>query len=150
MAIYKWFKGKVPKDVEIKQVYGIIFDEDRNIFLRIDNGEYKLTGGKPELEDGSMEDTLKREVLEDANMTIKNIHLLGYQLVDECNNIKPYVQVRMIAQVDEIYDNRPDLDNGKLYTRVFKTPEETIKLLNWGNIGKQQIEAAIELAKSYY
>ena len=111
MISYKWCNGKFPKDIEIKQVYGIVFNEDGNIFLRIDNGIYKLTGGRPEIEDKSIEDTLKREFVEEANITIKNIHLLGYQLVDENNGIKPYAQVRMIAQIDEIFENRPDLDN---------------------------------------
>lgn len=150
MISYKWCNGKVPKDIEIKQVYGIAFNTDGNIFLRIDNGIYKLTGGRPEIEDKSIEDTLRREFIEEANITIKNIHLLGYQLVDENNGLKTYAQVRMIAQIDEIFENRPDLDNGKLYERVFKSPKETIKLLNWGEIGKNQIEEAVKLAKKFY
>ena len=128
MISYKWCKGIVPKDIEIKQVYGIVFNEDGNIFLRI-------------------EDTLKRELIEEANITLKNIHLLGYQLVEEDNGVKPYAQVRMIAQIDKIFENRADLDNGKLYERVFKTPKETINLLNWGDVGKEQIEDAVKLAK---
>lgn len=147
MISYKWCKGIVPKDIEIKQVYGIVFNEDGNIFLRIDYGLYKLTGEKPELEDKSIEDTLKREFIEEANITLKNIHLLGYQLVEEDNRVKPYAQVRMIAQIDKIFENRADLDNGKLYERVFKTPKETINLLNWGDVGKEQIEDAVKLAK---
>ncbi len=117
MINYKWYNGKVPKDIEIKQVYGIVFNEEGNIFLRIDDG------------------------------LIKNIHLLGYQLVNENNEVKPYAQVRMIAQIDKIFENRPDLDNGKLYERVFKTPKETIDLLNWGEVGRKQIEEAVKLAK---
>lgn len=150
MINYKWYNENVPKDLEIKQVYGIVFNEDEKIFLRIDDGIYKLTGGRPEIKDKSMEETLKREFIEEANIIIENIHFLGYQLVNENNGIKPYAQVRMIAQIDKIFENRPDLDNGKLYKRVFKTPEETIKLLNWGETGKKQIEAAVELARKYF
>ncbi len=150
MVNYKWYNGKVPKEIEIKQVYGIVFNEDGNIFLRIDDGVYKLTGEKPEIEDKSIEDTLRREFIEEANITIKNIHLLGYQLVNENNEVSPYAQVRMIAEIDKIFENRPDLDNGKIYERVFKTPEETIRLLNWGEVGKKQIEEAVKLAKKYY
>ena len=90
------------------------------------------------MEDKSIEDTLKRELIEEANITLKNIHLLGYQLVEEDNGVKPYAQVRMIAQIDKIFENRADLDNGKLYERVFKTPKETINLLNWGDVGKNK------------
>lgn len=150
MINYKWYNGKVPKGIGIKQVYGIVFNEDGNIFLRIDDGLYKLTGGRPEKKDKSIEDTLKREFIEEANITLKNIHILGYQLVEEDNKVKPYAQVRMIAQIDKIFENRPDLDNGKLYERVFKTPKETIELLNWGEVGKKQIEEAVKLAKKYY
>ena len=53
----------------------------------------------------------------------------------------------MIAKIDKIYENRPDPDNGKIYKRVFKTPEETIKLLNWGEALEKQIKDAVELAK---
>lgn len=150
MINYKWYNGKVPKNIEIKQVYGIVFNEDGNIFLRIDDGIYKLTGGRPEIKDKTIEDTLRREFMEEVNITIKNIHLLGYQLVNENNEVKPYAQIRMIAKIDEIFENRADLDNGKLYERVFKTPKETIELLNWGEIGKKQIEEAVKLAKKYY
>ncbi len=147
MINYKWYNGKVPKDIEIKQVYGIVFNEEGNIFLRIDDGLYKLTGGRPEIEDETIEDTLRREFIEEANITIKNIHLLGYQLATENNEVKPYAQVRMIALIDKIFENRPDLDNGKLYERVFKTPKETIDLLNWGEVGRKQIEEAVKSAK---
>ncbi len=37
--------------------------------------------------------------------------------------------------------------NGKLYERVFKTPKETIDLLNWGEVGRKQIEEAVKLAQ---
>ena len=91
MINYKWYSGNVPKDIEIKQVYGIAFNEDGKIFLRIDDGIYKLTGGRPEPQDKSMEDTLKREFIEEANIIIKNIHLIGYQLVNENNKVKPHM-----------------------------------------------------------
>lgn len=150
MVNYKWYNGKVRKDIEIKQVYGIVFNEDGNIFLKVEEGQYNLAGGKPEIEDKSIEDTLKREFIEEVNITLKNIHMLGYQLVEEDNGVKPYAQVRMIAQIDKIFESRPDLDNGKLYERVFKMPKETIELLNWGEVGKKQIEEAVKLAKKYY
>lgn len=31
MIKYKWYNGKVPKNIEIKQVYGIVFNEDGSI-----------------------------------------------------------------------------------------------------------------------
>lgn len=150
MAIYKWFEEKVPKDLEVKQVYGIAFDLSGRIFLHIDNGTYTMTGGKPESIDKSMEDTLRREFLEEVNITIKDIYYLGYQYVDEENGIKPYAQVRMCALIDKVYEKRPDIDNGKLYERVLLSPDNTKKYLNWGECGNMQIDAAVIVAKDKY
>ncbi len=150
MAIYKWIEEKVPKDLEIKQVYGIAFDLDGRVFLHIDDGKYTMTGGKPEPKDKNMEETLKREFLEEVNITLKNILYLGYQYVDEENGIKPYAQVRMCALIDKVYENRPDLDNGKIYKRVLVSPQKTKKYLNWGECGNMQIDAAINIAKNKY
>ena len=147
---YKWITGEVPPHLEIKQVYGIVFDEHFNVFLRKYKGQYFLTGGRPEPFDKTREDTLHREFLEEANMVIKNIHMLGYQFVEEGNGTKPFAQIRMIAQVDNMCENRPDTDNGKLYERLFVSPAQAIKLLNWGEAGKAQIEEGYRLAKMYY
>lgn len=150
MVIYKWFEEKVPEDLEIKQVYGIAFDLTGRVFLHIDNGTYTMTGGKPESIDKSIEDTLKREFLEEVNITIKDIHYLGYQYVDEKNGIKPYAQVRMCALIDKVYENRPDTDNGKLYERVLVSPTNAKKYLNWGEPGNMQIDTAVRTAREKY
>ena len=67
------------------------------------------------------------------------------QLVNKDNGVSPYAQVRMITEIGKIFENRSDLDNGKIYERVYKTPEETIRLLNRGKVGKKQIVLLIEL-----
>ena len=148
MATYQWVSGAVPKDLPIRQVYGIAFDDKGRILLRIENGKYQLTGGKPEPYDATMEDTLKREFMEEANITLKNIHMLGYQYVEE--DSCAYAQVRMIAQIDEIMEQRPDPDNGEIYRRLLTSPENVKKYLNWGEVGNAQIDDAVALAKTCY
>ena len=73
MVEYKWFRKKVPKNLEVKQVYGVVFDDYGRIFLRVEDGKYKITGGKPKDRCESFEDTLKREFLEEVNITLKEI-----------------------------------------------------------------------------
>ena len=82
MVKYSWFKDKAPEYLNIKQVYGIVFSDNGNIVLRIDDNKYKLTGGKPCNSDKSLEDTLKREYLEELNIAIEDIYYLGYLLVE--------------------------------------------------------------------
>ena len=60
MAKYTWVKEAVPKKILVKQVYGIVFSSEGNVILRVENDKYKLTGGRPEIDDNDFSDTLKR------------------------------------------------------------------------------------------
>lgn len=149
MAIYKWYKEMVPKDIVIRQVYGIVFSETGKVLLRVENDKYKLTGGKPENIDASLEETLKREYLEELNIEIKDIHYLGYLLVEE--NKEKYAQVRMIAKVSKIGENRPDIDNGKMYKRFLANQNHIKNYLQYEDIaGNQMLDDALVLASKKY
>lgn len=149
MVIYKWYKEMVPKDITIRQVYGIVFSESGEVVLRVDNDKYKLTGGKPEAKDANLEETLKREYLEELNIEIKDIYYLGYLLVEENN--ERYAQVRMIAKVNKIGNNRPDLDNGKMYKRFIANQNNLKKYLQYSDVaGNQMLDDAIILANKKY
>lgn len=76
--------------------------------------------------------------------------MLGYQYVDEKNGLLPYVQVRMIARIDKVFDKRPDLDNGKIYKRFLVNKSKASKYLNYGSVGDKMIEDAIYLANKKY
>ena len=112
MANFTWLKKELPPNIDIRQVYGIVFSDTGNILLRVEDNKYKLTGGKPELFDSNLKETLKREYLEELNIEIKDIHYLGYLLVEE-DSKERYAQVRMIAKIKNIGNVRPDKDNGK-------------------------------------
>ena len=148
MSKYTWFKKSVPENIEIKQVYGILFSQDGKILLRVEDNKYKLTGGKPEPKE-NIEETLKRECVEEINVEIEEIHYLGFFLVEE-KEIPPYAQVRMIAKIKSIGKSRPDLDNGKLYKRFLANLENTKKYLNYEEAGNKMIEDACFLAKEIY
>ncbi len=150
MAKYYWKKEEVPKNLIVKQVYGISFSDDGNILLRVEDNKYKLTGGKPEKYDKNFEETLKREYMEELNIEIKDIYYLGYLLVEEENHEK-YAQVRMIARIKNIKEIKPDLDNGKTYRRFMANIENVKKYLNYPDLaGNQLIDDAIKMAKEKY
>lgn len=151
MGVFEWFNKAVPQGMQVKQVYGVLFDDEGRTLIRIESfGDKKvggLAGGKPEKEDQSMEDTLRRESIEEVNTTLKEIYYLGHQKVNEGNGIPIYAQVRMIALIDKIGPAQPDPDNGKTYERILTTPENAIKILNWDESGAQMIRDAEKLAK---
>ena len=150
MAIkYKWIKNSIPLNLQVKQVYGIIFSDDGNIVLRVDNNKYKLTGGKPEEKDINYSETLKRECFEELNIEITDIYYLGYLLVEEDES--KYAQVRMIAKIKNIGEVRPDLDNGKKYKRFMCLQINVKKYLNYKDkAGNIMIDDAIKLANKKY
>ena len=101
MPDYSWFKQPVPEGLKVKQVYGICFSDDGRVILRIEDGQYKLTGGKPENNE-TFEQTLEREYIEELNVELEDVHYLGYFLVQE--NDEQYAQVRMIDDVIRLYN----------------------------------------------
>ena len=154
MAILNWIPNQsVPDGMKITQVYGLVFNENGRLILysKIKNGKriFCPAGGTPESFDKDMVATLKRELAEEINITIKDdIHYIGYQYVDEENGKPPYAQVRMIAKLDKIGPKQPDPDNGETYDRVLASPNKVKALLNWGDNGARLIDSAVEAAKN--
>lgn len=149
MAQYTWVKEAVPKKILVKQVYGIVFSSEGNVILRVENDKYKLTGGRPEIDDNDFSDTLKREYLEELNIELEDLHYLGYLLVEE--EQKKYAQVRMIPKIKNIGDIKPDIDNGKIYRRFMVKQINVKKYLNYQDLaGNQLIDDAINLANKKY
>ena len=152
MIKFSWHESKVPANIKITQVYGIIFTTDGRTLLRVENKPdkkyYCLAGGTPEDFDADMIATLKRELIEEVNTTIHDPVYLGYQLVENDGDKPPYAQVRMVAIIDKIGKKQPDPDNGKTYDRLLTTPQNAIKLLNWVGTGEKMFLKATEVAKS--
>jgi len=148
MAEYTWFKDAVPEGLPVKQVYGIAFSDDNRVILRIEDGKYKLTGGKPE-DTETYEETLKREYIEELNVELDDIHYLGYLLVDD--HPDRYAQVRMIAKIREIHGCRADPDTGKTYGRELVPADRMKEYLNYSDCaGNEMIDDAIQLAGERY
>ena len=152
MVVFTWYNGEVPTGMKVGQVYGLVFTRDGRMLMKVDTKadgrkNYSLAGGTPESFDKDMEATLRREFVEEVNTTLEKPILAGYQEVDEGNGKDPYAQVRMVAYIDEIGPVQPDPDNGETYERLLTTPTRVIELLNWGEVGKNQVEAAVKIAK---
>ena len=151
MDVFTWVDGLVPESLPIKQVYGILFTKDGRVLLRKECGHFSFAGGKPEAYDDGKIGTLRRECIEEINTTLTNqIQIVGYQLVNEGNDIPPYAQMRMVAIIDEIGEKKPDPDGGKTYERLLTTPQNAITLLNWGDVGKKQILSALKIVKEEF
>lgn len=145
MSTYYWIAREVPEALEIRQVYGFIFDIHGSVLLLEDEGEYNLPGGKPE-KDESLSETLVREIKKEAQLTIIALKYLGYQLVI---GEEEFAQVRFAARIGQIYPSAPDPSTGRPYSRLWVPPMQANAMLLWGNSGDQQIASAIAASSHF-
>ena len=150
-----WHFGEPPKDMPVRQVYAIAFDEYGRMLLKSDIKDGKryfgMIGGTPESFDKDRIATLKREYVEEVNTTLKDpIFLIGYQVIEGDRDLPPYAQLRMTAMIDTIGEKKPDPDNGKISDRLLTTPQKAIDLLGWGESAEKPIMRAYEIAKEKF
>lgn len=143
-----WREGS-PVDLPITQIYGFCLDADGRALVIHDRMKFCLPGGTPEPGETEQE-TLAREVLEEANTTIEFIRTVGYQLVlnDDLRSGRPYAQLRVLARIRAIGPRRPDPATGRIYGRALCPLPELNHLLRWGEPGEQQIAAALAAARA--
>lgn len=148
-----WHEAEVPSGIPVTQVYGLVFDREGRMLLKVETKRGKQVfapaGGTPEAFDADRVATLRREMLEEVNTLLcEEVLYVGYQLVEGDGERPSYAQVRMTAVIDRIGERRPDPDNGETYDRVLVSPRRAIDLLGWGEIAERQILRAAELART--
>lgn len=145
---YIWHEEDFPADGEVAQIQAVLLIADGRVLTRIKNGEARLSGGRPELEDTSIEETLRREVLEEANAEIDKIAYLGYQeaIGNWDGEEEVALQSRMVALVTEILPAQPDPDSNGTWTygRELLPRAEATKAYekSFGEIGRILIDLA--------
>ena len=155
MAEFRWVDAPVPAGMKITQVYAVMLDRDGRVMLRVEKTpdgrtRYSLTGGRPEPFDSGMEDTCRRELLEEVNTEIETPVYIGYQQVDEEDGTPAYAQIRMAALIRKIGIRKPDPDNGRIYDRLMVSAERAAELLDWGDVGTAQVMKARDIICQKY
>lgn len=145
----EWFDSVDFESLDnVMHVYGHLFDEDGNLCV-VDccDGRWVLPGGHVEECDKSFEDTLIREVAEEADLKIKNIRRLGFwrasPVSDNCTKGVHHV-VDFVADVDEVLEQTPDPCHGKMNVRKFISPDEFSNYVKLGKTGDFQIKKVLE------
>lgn len=149
-----WIKSDSLTDfAPITQVYGICFDEkDRILVCRKPGESWQIPGGTPE-QNESLEDTLRREFLEEVNVGIRNPKPLGVQQVDYPDNPNKrsgdrFYQARYICELGELLSRKPDPASGVVRARRFVPSAEITKYVDWGDTGAAMFKDAIRAHKT--
>ncbi len=128
----KWIETKaLPANIAVSQVAGFCFDGQKRVAIIKNEHGWGFPGGHPEKGE-SNEETLQREVAEEACLSVKNPELIGYvEVKDPENNSvegKHYLQLRYLAEADKINDFKKEFESSE---RMFVPVEELPKFISW-------------------
>jgi 8-oxo-dGTP pyrophosphatase MutT (NUDIX family) len=131
------------------QSYGFIFDKEGKIcIVDCNKGYWSLPGGKPEDEDDTFEETLIREVDEEADLDIKNIKRVGCfkctALGDNCERKGVTHILRYIAEVEKIKEQTIDPAENAIPLRKFIDSKDFLEFVKWDDNGEFQLKKALE------
>ena len=119
------------------QVSGYIFNENNQLLIVRNGDTWTIPGGHPEANETQL-DTLNREIMEEACVTIKDANYLGaVEVVED----EQYYQIRYTAKVDEVLDFD---DQWETSERKFIDLEDLPNYIKWskGIMFSRQIESA--------
>ncbi|HSX02220.1 MAG TPA: NUDIX hydrolase [Candidatus Saccharimonadia bacterium] len=134
------------------QVYGIVFNAAGQILLIQEHGDWKIPGGTPEPGE-TAEQTLCRELLEEADVTIKQWVPVGVQQVHYPHNPQThqgelFYQYRYACLLDEQLPSTPDPDDDVTHPRRWVPAAEVTRYVQWGETGAALFAAAIEVYRA--
>ncbi len=146
--VIEWIKtDSLHEMTPITQVYGVCFNDKEEILIarKVKDKNWIIPGGSPESKE-TIEETLKREMIEEADIAVKNIKLVGAQKVYLENDPNGYYyQVRCLCQVNEIFPQTPDPDGGEDWKRKFVPKDKITKYVKWGVTGDAMFKDAIQI-----
>jgi len=106
----------------ITQVYGVCFNDSGRILIIREHGKsWNLPGGTPESGETPIQ-TLKRELEEEADVTIEDNKMIGYYKV--VSDESTIYQLRFAAMLHEVKAQAKDLNTGVINERKFVDPNE--------------------------
>ena len=146
---FTWRPDLEPGDVDlVTQAYGVCLAGDLVCLIKAPEvSRPHLPGGTVE-DDESLEETLRREVWEEANLRIRDTSFLGLQEVHheeaphERFGRKQYHQSRFVCRVERADRVTVDPDKGYKFDRFFVPLDEMNDYLNWGDIGDELVRLA--------
>ena len=130
------------------QCYAVCFVEEKVVIVH--NGKkdtWGLIGGTIEKNE-RLEETLKRETLEEGNIEILKFLPLGYQKAYLENENEFFYQLRYVAIGRKAGEFERDLGGGSVDKIAFVDIDELVRYFDWGEVGARIIERAKELKNS--
>ncbi|HJD05645.1 MAG TPA: NUDIX hydrolase [Candidatus Onthoplasma faecipullorum] len=136
-----WRENFSLEDKKYTQVSAYVFNDENQLLIVKNGNTWTIPGGHPEAGETKLE-TLSRELMEEACLTIKDVQYLGAVEVQEDG--KNYYQLRYFAKVDKIL---PFVQEWEINERKFVDLENLSEYITWstGKTFTAQINSAKKL-----
>ena len=122
-----WREGFKITSQKHSQVSAYIFDDKNRLLIVKNENTWTIPGGHPKKDETYLQ-TLQREVMEEACITIKDVKYLG--AVEVVENGKTYYQLRYTAKVAEML---PFTQSYETSERLFVNLNNLPKYITWSN-----------------
>lgn len=137
----------------VSQVYGVVFNAKGEILIARKKPEdsWVIPGGTPEA-DESTEETLRRELKEEVDVSVSKITPLGAQKVElfgDKEGKSTLYQLRYVTLLKELLPRTPDPDNGIIWERKFVPAKDINEYVKWDDSGAAMFKDAIDLLRSF-
>jgi len=144
IIILSWYeKDDFSQMKNVKQCYGVCFNDKKQLLIVKNKGKWFLPGGTPEKGE-TFEQTLIREVNEEADVDVKNIKPAGYNKIEEIKDGKKYIfyQLRFVAEISKIKKQTIDPATNTIFERKFINPKDFLAYTLWGRAEEAMIKRA--------
>jgi len=131
------------ENAPVKQSVGFIFNEAGQILIvKKDNGKWTIPGGTTEPNEVPIE-TCRREIFEEAYVTIKDLEELGTIVVVD-KDLNTHLQKRFAGRLDQTVDF-PEKNTFETVERKFVAPDELIEFIPYadGKIFQAILQSAL-------
>ena len=122
-----WLEGFKLTYQKHTQVSGYVLNENNELLIVKNGNTWTIPGGHPENNESYLE-TLTREIMEEACITLKDKIYLG--AVEVVENDEIYYQIRFVAKVDKIL---PFKQEWEISERKFVKLEDLHQYITWSN-----------------
>ncbi|MBQ4558580.1 MAG: NUDIX hydrolase [Clostridia bacterium] len=122
-----WKENFTLTDEKYTQVSGYIFNDKNELLIVKGEKFWTIPGGHPEEGETQLE-TLSRELMEEACVTLKDIKYLG--AVEVVENGEIYYQLRYTAKVKDILEFTKEWE---INERLFVKLDDLNKYITWSN-----------------
>jgi len=142
-----WYEAKeIPVGLQVAQVSAFCLDDNNQVLMIKNKHGWGLPGGHPELGE-TIEESLRREIKEEADCTINDFELLGYvEVADPQNNSiegRVYIQLRFFCHLDKIEDFKSEFETSERKFVPFSQLPEYVTWMKSSLTGRAQYDSFI-------